>query len=156
MRRYLTFLFSLLALSSWTQTLTDIASLQNINHIQTAANHWANGGTFYDFNNDGWDDIYFSCLNSDHLFKNNQGLSFIDVSIAAGIYNPYNSQASAWEDINNDGWLDLYVINYEVGVESNSSTKAPGDPIEDAFYLFWTSTRRFWLFSNEALGKDHE
>ena len=92
------------------------------------------GVSIADFDNDGWDDIYFSCMGADHLFKNINGNSLIDVTAAVGIDNPYNSQNSAWADINHDGWLDLYVINYDYGTQVNDGGK-PGDLISDAFYL---------------------
>lgn len=69
------------------------------------------GVSVADYNNDGWDDIYFSCMGEDHLLKNINGLSLLDVTSEVGIDNTYNSQASAWADINNDGWLDLYELN---------------------------------------------
>lgn len=92
------------------------------------------GVSIADFDNDGWDDIYFSCMGADHLFKNNSGNSLIDVTASVGIDNPYNSQNSAWADINHDGWLDLYVINYDYGTQANGKG-LPGDVVSDAFYL---------------------
>ena len=91
------------------------------------------GVSVADYNNDGWDDIYFSCMGQDYLFKNINGNSLLDVTAQAGIDNPYNAQASAWADINSDGWLDIYVINYDVGTEIQGSIS--GDPVADMFYL---------------------
>lgn len=114
MRRYLTFLFSLLALSSWTQTLTDIASLQNINHIQTAANHWANGGTFYDFNNDGWDDLVLPADNDSLAFY--QNINGTLTKINSFIFAPGEVRQITWVDYNNDGALDLCVTFHDIGI----------------------------------------
>lgn len=65
-----------------------------------------------DFDNDGDDDIYLSCLNDDKLFQNNGDGTFKDVTEEAGIANPGFGTSCAWFDYNLDGFLDLYVANY--------------------------------------------
>ncbi|MCG9128406.1 CRTAC1 family protein [Candidatus Poribacteria bacterium] len=65
-----------------------------------------------DFDNDGDDDIYLSCLNDDKLFRNNGNGTFKDVTEEAGITNPGFGTSCAWFDYNLDGFLDLYVANY--------------------------------------------
>ena len=50
------FLVSLLATA---QTYTDVASLQGVDVIQQSDSHWGIGMAFYDFDNDGWDDLTF-------------------------------------------------------------------------------------------------
>jgi len=90
------------------------------------------GVSIADFDNDGWDDIYVNCLGSNHLFKNNMGTSFIDVTQVANVDDTNNSQVSAWADINNDGWLDLYVANYNNGESRNFNGV---NAAEDSFFL---------------------
>ncbi len=65
-----------------------------------------------DYDNDGDDDIYLSCLNADRLFRNNGIGTFTDVTKAAGIDNPGFGTSCAWFDYNLDGHLDIYVANY--------------------------------------------
>ena len=65
-----------------------------------------------DFDNDGDDDIYLSCLNDDKLFQNNGDGTFKDVTEEAGITNPGFGTSCAWFDYNMDGFLDLYIANY--------------------------------------------
>ena len=65
-----------------------------------------------DYNNDGYDDIYLSCLEADKLFKNKGNDSFSDVTEKAGIDNQGFGTSCAWFDYNLDGHLDIYVANY--------------------------------------------
>ena len=65
-----------------------------------------------DYDNDGDDDIYLSCLNADRLFRNNGNGTFSDVTKDAGIDNPGFGTSCAWFDYNLDGHLDIYVANY--------------------------------------------
>ena len=65
-----------------------------------------------DYDNDGHDDIYLSCLEADKLFKNNGDNSFSDVTDIAGIDNQGFGTSCAWFDYNLDGHLDIYVANY--------------------------------------------
>lgn len=65
-----------------------------------------------DYDNDGYVDIYLSCLEADKLFKNNGDNSFSDVTDIAGIDNQGFGTSCAWFDYNLDGHLDIYVANY--------------------------------------------
>jgi len=100
-----------LLINQGNETFIEISQFDNVNLPQQSCK----GVSIADFDNDGWDDIYVNCLGSNHLFKNNEGLSFSDVTQTAGVDDMNNSQVSAWADINNDGWLDLYVVNYNDG-----------------------------------------
>jgi len=90
------------------------------------------GVSIADFDNDGWDDIYVNCQGSNHLFKNNMGASFSNVTQNANVNDSNNSQVSAWADINNDGWLDLYVVNYNNGQTGSFNGI---NAAEDSFFL---------------------
>ncbi|HYP26095.1 MAG TPA: CRTAC1 family protein [Blastocatellia bacterium] len=73
---------------------------------------WGMGVCVGDYNNDGWDDIYVTCLGPDHLFKNNGDGTFANVTKAAGLGDPRWSTGAAFLDYDNDGHLDLFVSNY--------------------------------------------
>ncbi len=90
------------------------------------------GVSAVDYDNDGFDDVYIACLGDNHLFKNQGGTSFVDVTAAAGVNDSNWSIVSAWGDVNKDGWLDLYVVNYNDGTNMNylGTNSAP-----DAFFL---------------------
>src|SRR5437764_511141 len=84
------------------------------------------GGLFFDFDNDGWMDIYL--VNSgpsdfytpktpirNALYRNNHDGSFTDVTEKAGVgcgqMGNFGMGAAAG-DYDGDGWQDLYVTNY--------------------------------------------
>jgi enediyne biosynthesis protein E4 len=66
-----------------------------------------------DYNNDGFPDIFISCVGQSHLFRNNGDGKFTDVTRAAGFLNHEGFSTSAlWIDYDRDGLLDLFVCNY--------------------------------------------
>src|SRR5438552_3181993 len=73
---------------------------------------WGMGVTIGDYNNDGFDDIYVTCLGANHLLKNNGNGTFKDVTQTAGVADPRWSTGAAFVDYDNDGKLDLFVSNY--------------------------------------------
>jgi hypothetical protein len=77
-----TLLFSFLVLSVQFvvgQTLNDIAASQGINNIQSTPNHFGNGMSFYDFNEDGWDDLTFPAHNDSIVFYENVDGNFVQI-----------------------------------------------------------------------------
>jgi enediyne biosynthesis protein E4 len=67
-----------------------------------------------DTDNDGRDDLYVTCaLEPSHLFHNEGGGKFRDVTAAAGLGNGGRwATSAAWLDYDRDGRLDLFVCNY--------------------------------------------
>lgn len=65
-----------------------------------------------DFDNDGFDDIYLTALNGNHLFRNLGNGKFVDVAAKAGVSNPGFSTGVVWFDYDKDGKLDLFVSHY--------------------------------------------
>jgi hypothetical protein len=65
-----------------------------------------------DFDNDGFDDIFISCLGQSHLFRNLGNGKFSDVTGKAGIVPTGFNTSAVWFDYDKDGKLDLFVCNY--------------------------------------------
>jgi hypothetical protein len=88
-------------------TFTDVTDKAGVGDIG-----WGMGVAIGDYNNDGWDDIYVTCLGPNHLLKNNGNGTFTDVTQKAGVADPRWSTGAAFLDYDNDGKLDLFVSNY--------------------------------------------
>ena len=66
-----------------------------------------------DFNNDGYPDIFITCVGQSRLFRNTGKGAFIDVTRASGLGGRAAFSTSAlWCDFDRDGLLDLFVCNY--------------------------------------------
>jgi hypothetical protein len=81
------------------------------------------GVAIFDYDNDGWPDIFF--VNgtklegfpagkepSNHLYRNNHDETFTDVTVKAGLSATGWGQGVCVGDYDNDGWEDLYVTYY--------------------------------------------
>jgi hypothetical protein len=81
------------------------------------------GVAFYDYDNDGWLDIFlvngtrlegFPAGNepTSHLFRNNRDGTFTDVTMKAGVARSGWGQGCCIGDYDNDGWDDLFVTYF--------------------------------------------
>jgi len=84
------------------------------------------GGLIFDYNNDGWPDVFLvnggsftdrkaSAAASHRLYRNNGNGRFTDASAASGIGVWDFGMGACSADYDNDGWTDLYLT----GVRSN-------------------------------------
>ena len=73
---------------------------------------WGMGVAVGDYNNDGFEDLYVTCLGPDKLFKNNGNGTFTDVTDKAGVSDRRWSTGASFLDYDRDGDLDLFVANY--------------------------------------------
>lgn len=73
---------------------------------------FAMGGAVADYNNDGYPDMYITCLGGNVLYKNNGDGTFSDVTKRAGVADGRWSAGAAFGDYDKDGFLDLMVVNY--------------------------------------------
>ena len=66
-----------------------------------------------DYNNDGFPDIFISCVGQSRLFRNTGKGTFVDVTQSSGLAGRLGFSTSAlWFDYDRDGLLDLFVCNY--------------------------------------------
>jgi enediyne biosynthesis protein E4 len=66
-----------------------------------------------DYNNDGFPDIYISCVGQSRFFRNTGKGTFVDVTKSSGLFGRQGFSTSAlWFDYDRDGLLDLFVCNY--------------------------------------------
>jgi hypothetical protein len=70
------------------------------------------GGAVGDYNNDGWPDLYETCLGGNVLYRNNGDGTFTDVTAKAGVADGRWSTGAAFGDYDGDGFVDLMVVNY--------------------------------------------
>lgn len=107
-------------------TFTEMAEKYGI-----ADTSYSTNATFFDYDNDGYLDLYVlnntvtsrmvtnyrqkivdgSSLNNDRLYHNNGNGTFTDVTIKAGIVYEGYGLGIAISDINKDGYPDIYVSN---------------------------------------------
>lgn len=83
----------------------------------------AGGSIIFDYNNDGWPDLFFvnggsftdkqKAASARHgLYRNNKDGTFTDVSANAGIGVSGFGMGACSADYDNDGWPDLYVTSF--------------------------------------------
>ena len=66
-----------------------------------------------DFNNDGFPDLFITCVGQSRLFRNTGKGTFVDVTRPSGLGGRTGFSTSAlWFDFDRDGLLDLFVCNY--------------------------------------------
>ncbi len=66
-----------------------------------------------DYNNDGFPDLFVTCVGQNRLFRNTGKGTFVDVTHSSGLNGRQSlSTSAAWFDFDRDGRLDLFVCNY--------------------------------------------
>lgn len=93
------------------QTFTDVAQQKGIFHSLNSTDNWGSGVSFFDFNDDGWDDLTFPQEDGNSIFfLNNEG-NFEEINDF--IYNEGQTKQVLWVDYDNDGDYDLVVTTRE-------------------------------------------
>ncbi len=88
-------------------TFTDVTAKSELNKPC-----FAMGGAVGDYDNDGWPDLYLTCLGGNVLYHNNGDGSFTDVTAKAGVADGRWSTGASFGDYDGDGLVDLMVANY--------------------------------------------
>ncbi len=90
--------------------LTDVSAAMGL-----AVTFYGMGAAVGDYDGDGWDDLFFTGVGGERLFRNAGGKRFEETTAAAGIPNegPHTwSTGAAFLDYDLDGRLDLYFCRY--------------------------------------------
>jgi len=125
------------------------------------------GGLFFDYDNDGWLDIYL--VNSgpsdfyspktpirNALYRNNGDGSFIDVTEKAGVAcgkMGHFGMGAAASDFDGDGWQDLYVTNYGRNVLFKNNGNGTFSDITDKAGVAapnWSTCATWFDYDNDA------
>ncbi len=113
-------------------TFTNMAQLAGVADV-----NWSFGVTAFDYDADGWTDLYVSNFGPNALYRNNGDGTFTDVAERLGVAGkPWTwSTCAAVGDMDGDGRLDLYVGAYadpaaEVDRQRVSQGFAEGTPVE--------------------------
>ncbi|HEY3742367.1 MAG TPA: FG-GAP-like repeat-containing protein [Bryobacteraceae bacterium] len=89
-------------------TFTDVTVQAGLN-----VEMYSMGFAVADYDNDGWPDIYVTCVGQSRLFHNTGKGHFVDVTARSGLGARSSFSTSAlWFDYDRDGLLDLFVCNY--------------------------------------------
>ena len=77
-------------------------------------NHLSFTSAFFDYDNDGWQDIFIANDKSDienQLYKNNQDGTFTEIAGLLNLDHTIDAMSTTIGDPNNDGFFDIYVTN---------------------------------------------
>lgn len=113
-------------------TFLDVAPEAGVNTPKAIG--W--GTLFFDYNNDGWLDLYMAQMTRtdggvgfNPLFRNNGDGTFTDLGDSSGAANPGKSIGISTADFDRDGYMDLIVGNFDEGYRLYRNTL--GDSGED-------------------------
>lgn len=114
MKKLFTLLFVAAYSFSYSQGYQNATASYGINVLNTGAISYGAGTSFYDFNNDGMDDLTY-CTSSDSIvFYVSNGTSFTKVEI---LPNTLDAKQPTWVDYDNDGDADLMVTKRSSGTK---------------------------------------
>ena len=132
-------------------------------HLDKTSGHYSLGVSTFDFDNDGWPDIYIACdSTASILFHNNHDGTFTDVAVSAGAaYNEDGREQAGMGvtpgDFNGDGNLDIFKTNFSDDTSTLYRNNGNGTFDDVTFaaglglhtqYLGWGTT--FFDFDNDG------
>lgn len=119
-------------------------------HYHQSNSRMGGGVAIFDYDNDGWEDIYFTGgESSDRLYRNLGNGSFQDVSIAAGIadFATNTSFGVTTGDIDNDGYRDILITaiigNRDILLHNTGSGTFTELALPDSGLEYWSTAAAF-------------
>jgi len=113
MRSFYPFIFLLIICHyAKTQSFTEISKSVGIDHVTLEPHLMGGGVAVFDYNNDGWEDIYLVGGEfMDHLYENQGDGTFINVAAAVGLgfTDTISTLGVITGDIDNDGDRDVFL-----------------------------------------------
>jgi hypothetical protein len=91
-------------------TFTNVSTVAGID----TGSHLSFCSAFFDYNNDGWQDIYMAndkTNTTNILYENNGNGTFTDVSEESGTNMAIDAMSVTIADYDGDSWFDIYVTN---------------------------------------------
>src|SRR3989475_11100399 len=122
------------------------------------------GGVFFDYDNDGWMDIYlvnsgpsdFFTPNTalkNALYHNNHDGTFTDVTDKAGVGGGNFGMGAAAADYDGDGWVDLYVTGYERSILYHNNGNGTFTDVSDKAGVAapgWSTSAAWFDYDNDG------
>jgi enediyne biosynthesis protein E4 len=155
-------------------TFTDVAKEAGLNAVTIFGGEHKNkyllettgcGVAFYDYDNDGWLDIFL--VNGtrlegfpagqepfNHLFKNNRDGTFTDVTLKAGLKHSGWGQGVCIGDYDNDGNDDLFITYFGKNVLYHNNGNGTFTDVSEKSGVAGTRTR--WATGCSFLDYDHD
>ncbi|MBW8050349.1 MAG: T9SS type A sorting domain-containing protein [Cytophagales bacterium] len=102
-------------LKALSQGFSEVSISAGINHQHINTERMGGGGAFFDYDNDGYPDIYLTGGEiRDMLYHNNGNGTFTEVGVAAGLSltDSISTMGVITGDIDNDGYRDIFVTTW--------------------------------------------
>ena len=102
-----------LSQEAFSQSFTDVTDSSGINHqFQVYEGMFGGGVCVFDYDKDGYEDLYITGgMNDDVFYKNNGNGTFTNVFEGSGLERTrkFVTQGVVSADVNKDGWRDLFI-----------------------------------------------
>jgi hypothetical protein len=101
------------------QVLEEAAADVGVNILANHFSDMGGGGAFFDYDGDGFEDLYITGgRDLDRLYRNNGNGTFTDVTLEAGlgITGSFYTHAVIAGDIDNDGFRDIFVTTWGTNI----------------------------------------
>ncbi len=130
MRRLFTSLILLICFNSYSQKpFSEVSKQAGIDHqFIVYEGSFGGGAVAFDYNNDGFEDIFLAGGDSsDILYKNLGNGTFENVYEKSGLKTAikYVSQGAVSADVNKDGWRDLFIVTINSSANKEKVPRAP-------------------------------